>query len=261
MLIDAAPMGAVVVLGLLHFKLDTVLLSLLKDPADVGIYTVAHRFLEYSLVLPGMFVAAVFPILTGLLARRDPQAHEVIERSFNFLLLLAVPLAAALGVLAEPVVRLVAPEGFDDAIVPLRVLSVAIVVAFANTIFASLLLGLNRQRALLVVSAAGVALNVALNLYFIPTWSYTGAAITTVISECFGFAAVFALARRSYAFTLSIDFLARLTAASLVMAGILALVAREQVWVGALVGGAAFMLTAFALRVVTRSDLRIVFGR
>ncbi len=79
---DGLPLGAVIVLGLLHFKVDSILLSLMRSPEEVGTYTVAYRFLEQSLVLPGVFMAAVFPLLASACAHgerggRDPQGVQL----------------------------------------------------------------------------------------------------------------------------------------------------------------------------------------
>jgi O-antigen/teichoic acid export membrane protein len=197
---SAVPIAVLGVLGLLHFRIDSVLLSLLKPARDVGIYTVAFRFLEWALVLPGIFMAAMFPILTVALARGERDPQEVIDRTFNFLLLLAVPLALGFVVLAGPVVELVAPTGFEDSVLPLRILAGAVVITFLNAVFAGLLLALDRQTVLLVVSAGGLALNILLNLIAIPRWSYNGAAVTTVVTEALGAICVFWLARRAYRF-------------------------------------------------------------
>ncbi|HEV3479802.1 MAG TPA: flippase [Gaiellaceae bacterium] len=198
---DGLPLAAVIVLGLLHFRLDAVLLSLLRPAEDVGVYTVAYRFLEQSLVLPGVFMAAVFPLLAA--AVRGGDAADVVRKAFSFLLLMGVPLALALVVLAEPLVALVAGEGFEAAAVPLRILAPALVFTFVNAVFAAVLIALNRQRALILVSLAGLALNVLVNLYAIPRFGYVGAAVTTVISEGIGLCAVFVLARRALSFRLS----------------------------------------------------------
>jgi O-antigen/teichoic acid export membrane protein len=198
----AVPIAALGVLGLLHFRVDSVLLSLLKPPRDVGIYTVAFRYLEWALILPGIFMAAMFPILTAALSRGERDPQEVIERAFNFLLLLALPLALGFVVFAAPLVELVAPRGFEDSVLPLRILAGAVVFTFLNAIFAGLLFALDRQSVLLWLSAGGLALNIVLNLIVIPRWSYNGAAVTTVVTEALGAIGVFLLARRAYHFRL-----------------------------------------------------------
>ena len=258
---DALPIGLVTLLGLLHFKVDSVMLSVLKPAADVGTYTVAYRFLEYALLLPTLFMAAVFPILARYLHERSPMTDDVIRRSFNFLLLLALPLAVALLALARPLVHLVAGEAFDDAVLPLQILSLALVFAFANAIFASLLFALNRQRQLIAASLLGIAVNVGLNAYFIPKWSYVGAAGTTAFSELLGFALVFALARRAHPFALGLGFVLRVSAAAAAMAVTFFALAAISPWIALLAAGGAFAAAAYAFKAVARSDLQLIFGR
>jgi O-antigen/teichoic acid export membrane protein len=204
----AVPIALVTTLSMLHFKIDAVLLSLLRPAEDVGVYNVAYRFFEYSLVLPGIFMAAVFPILTRALASNRGEAREVIEKARDAVLLVAVPLALATFVLAPVLVDLVAP-GFDEAVTPLRLLSLGLVFAFANSVVAGAALALDRQRALVGVTAAGLALNVALNLLLIPRYSYSGAAAATVVTEILGCVAIFALARSACHFSLRPRFVTR----------------------------------------------------
>jgi O-antigen/teichoic acid export membrane protein len=198
---DGLPLAAVIVLGLLHFRFDAVLLSLFRPAEDVGVYTVAYRFLEQSLVLPGVFMAAVFPLLAA--AVRGGDAADVVRKAFSFLLLIGAPLALVLVVLAKPLVMLVAGDGFESAALPLRILAPALLFTFVNAVFASVLIAMNRQRALILVSLAGLTLNVLANLYAIPRFGYVGAAVTTVISEAAGLCAVFVLAKRACPFRLS----------------------------------------------------------
>jgi O-antigen/teichoic acid export membrane protein len=205
----AVPIALVTTMSMLHFKIDAVLLSLLKPAEHVGIYNVAFRFFEYSLVLPGIFMAAVFPILTRALATDKQEARAVIEKALDALLLVAVPLAAGTIVLAPFLVEIVAPSGFDAAVTPLRLLALGLVFAFANAVFAGAALALDRQRALVGVTAAGLALNVALNLILIPRYSYSGAAAATVVTEILGCVAVFALARAACPFSLRPRFVTR----------------------------------------------------
>jgi O-antigen/teichoic acid export membrane protein len=205
----AVPIALVTTMSMLHFKIDAVLLSLLRPAEDVGIYNVAYRFFEYSLVLPGIFMAAVFPILTRALASDRREARAVIEKALDAVLLVALPLAVGCAVLAPLLVEIVAPHGFEAAVTPLRILSIGLVFAFANAVFAGAALALDRQRALVAVTAVGLTVNVALNLLLIPRYSYSGAAAATVVTEILGCAAVFALARSACAFSLRPRFVTR----------------------------------------------------
>jgi O-antigen/teichoic acid export membrane protein len=77
-----------------------------------------------------------------------------------------------------------------------QVLALVIVIRMLGHTLGTSITAANRQTARTTVVAAAAATNVALNLYFIPRWSYLGAAITTAITETGVFAAYVVLARR-----------------------------------------------------------------
>jgi O-antigen/teichoic acid export membrane protein len=260
---DALPLGVVSILGLLHFKVDSLMLSVLRPAEDLGIYTVAYRFLEQALILPGLFLAALFPILTRVVTERSSDGPAVVVRAFNFLLLVAVPLAIAAFAQADPLVRLLAGEAFADAAAPLQILALALVLTFANAPFAMLLVALNRRKALIAASLTGLALNVGLNAWAIPAYGYTGAAVTTVVSELVGFALVLALARRAYPFALGGEYVLRLAPAAGAMTLTFAVFAALGFpgWPALVPAAFAFAAAAYAGRAVTRGDLRIILGR
>ena len=116
------PVGFFTILGIVHFRIDTVLLSILKPLADVGVYSVAYRFIEQVLYIPSFFVAAVFPIIASYHATSDALLKLAIDKSFAFLVILGFPVTAALFILAPDVVNLIAGSDFDEAVTPLRIL-------------------------------------------------------------------------------------------------------------------------------------------
>ena len=180
---------------------------MLQPPADVGIYAIAYKFIEQSFLIPGLLMSAIFPILVKRMHESREQSEELIRKAFVFLLLVGIPLAMAIFIMAERLVGLVASEDFAPAAEPLRVVSLVLPVIFASMIFFNVLIVLNRQRTLILVSLLSLVLNLALNLYFIPRYSYMGAAWTTVATETVAFLGLFLMTRKAYSLTL--DYRAR----------------------------------------------------
>jgi len=56
------PMGASALVTFLYFKMDTILLSLLKGSEEVGIYNMAYKILENITFFPAMIVGLVLPL-------------------------------------------------------------------------------------------------------------------------------------------------------------------------------------------------------
>jgi O-antigen/teichoic acid export membrane protein len=226
LLAASLPVALFALLGILHFRIDTVLLSLLGSLDDVGTYSAAYRFPEQVLFIPGLFIAATYPLLAGYAARDDPQIGATVSRSLAFLLPIAFPLTAATAVLAPDLIELVAGSGFDDAAGPLRVLAFAAVFMFANTLFSSLLIVYHEQRRLAWLIAVALLGNIAVNLVLIPLFGPMGAA-----------------------------------AATLGMAVVLAATEAAPLAVTAAAGVVAYGGLAYALGVVRRSDLALLLVR
>lgn len=258
---DAVGLGVVMMVGLLHYRADAVLLSLLKPAVDVGIYAVAYRFLEQAFLLPGLLVSAIFPIIARYAHAGDARLDEVLNRSFQVLLLAGTAATLLVVTLAEPVVAIVAGPDFGASVTPARILAGALPILFVSPVFFNLLFAVNRKRALLEVGVLVLAANIALNLVLIPRYSYTGAAAATVVTETLSFAGTVALARRAVPFHLDLAFLPRALAAALAGAAAAAAGWSLSPWLAAGLGMLAFAAAAYLAGAVTRADLRTVLSR
>jgi O-antigen/teichoic acid export membrane protein len=255
------PVALFSLLGILHFRIDTVLLSLLRSLDDVGTYSAAYRFLEQVLFVPTLFIAAVYPLLAGYAARNDLRLGPTINRSLAFLLLVAFPLAAATAILAPELVDLVAGSSFEDSVGPLRVLTLAAVFMFVNTLFSSLLIVYHEQRRLAWLIAVTVLANIGVNILLIPPFGPMGAAASTVVTEAASGAVMAVWAVRYGGLGLDLSPLPRIAGATLGMA--IALIATEQapLAVTIITGALSYGGLAYLLGVVRRSDLALLLIR
>ena len=258
---DALTLGLVMMIGLLHFRSDAVLLSLLKPAADVGIYAVSYRFLEQAFVVPGMLMATVFPIVARYAHAADARLAEVLNRSLQVLLLVGSLATLLILTLAGPAVAIVAGSDFEASVTPARILACALPVLFVSPVFYNLLFAVNRQRALLLIGLAALLVNVALNLVLIPRYSYNGAAAATVASETLVFAATFVVSFRTAPFDLDWSFLPRAVLAAVAGAAGAAAGWSVSPWLAAGLGALAFCTAALLGGAVRRSDLRALLSR
>jgi O-antigen/teichoic acid export membrane protein len=101
-------------------------------------------------------------------------------RSIGFI---AMPIAVASLLLAPRTFDVLYGPRFDRAVLTYQLLVLVIPVRMLGHTFSVALAAADRQTRRTVAVAVVAGLNVALNLYFIPRWSYLGAAMTTVICE------------------------------------------------------------------------------
>jgi O-antigen/teichoic acid export membrane protein len=182
---EALPIGASIIFTLIYFRIDTVMLSIMKPAEDVGIYGLAYKILENLIFFPAMFVGFVVPVLSRYYIEDLSKFKETFQKVFNIFILGIVPLVVGLIFTASPIVRLLGGEPFMAASPVLQILSVAVGLIFLGSLYGQAIIIVKKQFVGMWIYMAGAIFNILINLYFIPRFSYTGAAITTTLTELF----------------------------------------------------------------------------
>lgn len=211
------PIAVVSIMGLAHFKIDTLLLSFMKSAEDVGVYGFAYKLLEVFLIIPSILATNLLPVMTGMAEGNAGQLVQVIRRAGLIMLLIAIPLTIFLLIFAPWLVVFVAHEGFSASVLPLQILSLAMLAIFLTTLLSQAVISVRAQKVLIPAYTLALLLNIGLNLYAIPRFSYLGAAVTTLITETLLLLVMMGAAGKAFKTSLSWPFLLRVT-----MAGVLA---------------------------------------
>ncbi len=172
-------LGLIALLATVHFHIDKVMLGLLASTRAVGLYTLAVRLVEALLVLPALVMAAFYPRLV----RSGDNSRKISFFLFWGLLLSATLLAFAARPLATPLIPLIWGQGFAPAGGIFQVLVLAIIPIYPGYLITQQLVAARRTKAYLYISLASCAINIALNLLWIPRWQANGAAWATIVSE------------------------------------------------------------------------------
>ncbi|MDS0281783.1 flippase [Haloarcula onubensis] len=164
-------------------KMDTVLVGVLATPVAVGFYTLARQIADLCIAPASSLGFTITPTLGEQSAAENPDvAGRIYAESLRNVLLLYVPAAAGLVIVAEPTITYVVGEEYLGAVVLVQLYAFFVIVRAIHKITGSALdyLGLARVRAIARgTSAAG---NVGLNLLLIPPLGALGAGIATVIT-------------------------------------------------------------------------------
>lgn len=188
---EAAPYGIAIILNQVYFRVDSVLLLLIKGPAEVGIYSVPMRVLEVLTVVSFFFMNATLPTLTRAFKKSMDEVRKVVQFAFNFLSMIGAPIIVGGFVLAYPIIFVISSpeflsrldEGFYGSDITFKILTVALVGAYLSSLFTYVLVAAERQKSVLWINAAGAIFNVVSNLIIIPDFGARGAAYTSVASE------------------------------------------------------------------------------
>ena len=180
---ESFPLAVSAIFVMIYFKLDTLMLSLMKPPSDVGIYGVAYKILESLIFFPALFVGLIMPLLSKYALTNQAEFKRVAQRGLDILLIFAMPMAFGGLVLSGPIIALIAGSQFVEAAGVLDILIFATAIIFFGSLFSNMIIALEKQKALAKIYAAGALVNFGVNLILIPRFSYWGAASSTLFTE------------------------------------------------------------------------------
>jgi len=184
-LTESYPIGVMAIVVFIYFKIDTILLSIIKSSAEVGIYNVAYKVLENISFFPAMIVGLIFPIISEHIFSNKGNFSDIANKTFKVFILLVVPLIVGTLFLSNGLIYLIGGAGFDESAMVLRILVFALAAIFFSNFFNAILVAGNLQKKLMLVLSAAAIFNVSANLIFIPIFSYIAAAIISMATELF----------------------------------------------------------------------------
>jgi O-antigen/teichoic acid export membrane protein len=183
LLLAAIPIGAFqITLGFYNY-VDTVMISGLRNPAEVGWYGAAYKLYEGLMILPVIIGTVVMPRISRLHVE-DRDAFARLSRSgLQYVFLVALATASNGIIFADKMIIFFFGSDFASSIVAIEILFVGIVFAFTINFLQTLLISADRQNLVFHVAVAGLIMNVLLNAVLIPSFGYIGAAVATVLIE------------------------------------------------------------------------------
>ena len=163
-------------------RLDIVLLSALRGPADAAVYTAATRFLALGQLSGVALSSTVQHRLAAAFARDDKEeARHLYQTATGWLVLLSWPAYLLFAAFAEPMLALFGP-GYDSGRRVVVLLALTMLVATGCGMVDMVLNMAGRTAWTFYNAMAGTALNVVANVALIPGYGILGAAVAWTVS-------------------------------------------------------------------------------
>ncbi len=249
----------------IYWKVDISILSKVRGLDDVGVYSAAYRFLMLALVVVDSFVNSLFPIISNYFhASSGKGAGEQFElackKGLQLLLVLTLPLALTLSLLADQIILLIYGAKYAGAIPVLRLLIWVVVPYAASQIFAYALVASNNQRYDLLVNAVSMVANIVLNWFLIGRYGYMGAAVAAVISIH-----IYVALQLPFVFPKVLKFdgkklglgAVKVFVAAGFMAGFILIFSQVKIWFLLPLSGLIYILCLLVVRAFSRQDLML----
>jgi len=176
---------AISISSTIYLNINMVMLGYMVGPHSTGIFAAANKLTRMVLVAitslgTVLLPRASFYVSTG----RQQQYIDLISKAIRIVVLFSFPCVVGLELLSSQVIRVIAGNAFLDSVTTLRIIAPTIIAAsLSNLLSVQVLYANGREIATLYITVIIAAINIVLNLFFISSFKYNGAAVVSVVTE------------------------------------------------------------------------------
>lgn len=173
----AVPLTATKAANVVDKRIDVFLIGFFLNAPAVGFYVVARQVVHFVAMPAAALGFTVAPALATRKARSQPDAARgLYEEAYMSVVLLYVPAAAGLFVVAEPFVELAFGADYGGAVPVVQVFAAYLVFAAVNSVTGGALDYVGRARHRAIAQTVAAVTNFGLNVVLIPEFGVLGAA-------------------------------------------------------------------------------------
>ncbi|SHN13273.1 flippase [Mucilaginibacter sp. OK098] len=176
-----------VVAASIYASLDTIILGFLKGFKAVGYYASASRINKITIPFLTSLSTVLMPQIAHAFKNKElDKVRFLLDKSFDFVIILGIPMTIGLIVLAPELVVLFSGPEFSPAVSAMQIMAPVVLIIGLSTVWAvQILTPTARDKENSIAVICGLIVSVALNFILIPRFSYLGATIANLFAELF----------------------------------------------------------------------------
>ena len=250
--------AALSILGALFAQPEIIILSLIQEEAQVGLYSSALKLAGFWYFIPQIFMKNVYPVLSRSYYIADQKAQMIQDKSIKYLLAISFPLTAGIIATAEPIINLCYGSGFENATLLLRILAWTLPLAFFHSVLWRVLIARGQQYAVLWVRIITLSARLGCGYFLITSLASLGAAITVPASLLLNALLLSFYIKRDGTKINFVHFSWRFALAATFM-GVVTWAVRNQLslWTLVPLGGVIYGSLVFGLRAISADDFAL----
>ncbi len=257
---ESWPLAISSVLSLIYFRADTLILSVSRSAADVGIYGLPRKVMEVLLVFPALFSGLMMPFLARFAYSDWKNYRLYLQKSLDAIYLSIVPMAMVTVFFARPIIDLLGGSDYRNADSVLQILIFSTSFIYVGLLLGYVTVALGAQREMLWGNCIGSLCGLGLYIWLIPRFNYIGAAASTVVVHIIVCLYAYLLTSRKSHFYPSFSTLGKALLAAVPAVFFYRWVTME--WIAELTAGLAiYFLMLLALRAIPLEFIREVFSQ
>jgi O-antigen/teichoic acid export membrane protein len=257
-LVAGLPIAGAQILGMAMLRGDALLLSFYQPAAAVGLYGVPAKLFELATSIPYQFAGLMMPALTAGARGGREEFGGALRNAVDVSVVYGVGAILALAFFAPQILTLMAGAEFAAGAPALVFIAAAIALAGVTHILRFALVACERPRFVLMGDSIACVCAFAAYFALIPSYSYVGAAIGTVVAEVAALICMlFGLKRAGRPLPSFTNPLKAVISGAIAAAAMMLLTHFELPWLLTLVVGGAVYLGGLALTRAIPRDLLV----
>lgn len=255
------PIAVSILFTTIYFRIDTIILSLMKSRADVGIYSLSSKVLESIIFFPALFTELIMPSLSYTAFKLKVDFFSIFKRAFNLLVIFAIPTVILLFILAEKIVIILAGQEFIYSAQPMKILAFAVGLIFLGNLGGRSLIALDLQRQGMWIYIIGAIFNVLSNIIVIPKYGYIGASFTTLFTEIIVIFSIFWLIYKKTQYKIELRTLEKVLLSGFFMSVPIYFFKDYNILIPAFIGLLAYFSFLYLIKGFTKEDIKILMPK
>lgn len=178
------PYALLILLMAFYYRVDAVMIErLLSNGAEqAGIYAQAFRLLDAGNMFSYLMSVLLFPMFSSMLKNKQ-STEELVDLAFSFIATPCIIVMAFSLYFSEDLMRLLYHQHVQESANVFRIVMNSFLAISSVYIFGTLLTANGNLRHLNYIAFGGMIMNISLNLYLIPKFEASGAAMSAVITQ------------------------------------------------------------------------------
>lgn len=185
----SAPLLIEGVAALLYQKIDIVMIGKFINSTEVAYYSVAHKFVEFGIFIPMVLTQTLSPLLVQKLESVNGDRTDITYKKYrqkigDMIVHSGMFVSVLLFFLASPIISILYGAEYYASIPLLKLLAWKGLFCGLGYTASIVIITEGRHNLIFLTNVVGGALNLILNLLFIPRFGVRGVAWATLISFC-----------------------------------------------------------------------------
>ena len=209
---------------LFMYDIGTWIIGYFLPSQWVGYYGIGSPIARIPLMISMAVATAVLPATAAALGTDNHHMLKTyVNQAFRYVTIVVLPTSLGIAVLANPLLSLLFP-GYEPGTGALQILAVGMLFFTIYMVSASVAQGIGKPIIPMISLAIGVAIELGLSFFLVPSYGINGAALATTVATFVLMITVAWATLRKANTPLELNNLGKIAISSIIMAGILLLI-------------------------------------